>query len=89
MHLSVRPVVDDLTAGQVGVAVKHLGWLRVALHAPVEHSVVRYHADGVDVDPFPEVDLLGQVVGLHLALHLNVEDLESAASCSKKTKLQV
>lgn len=45
---------------------------------------IRHQTDSVHIDPLPEGDFLRHRVGLHLALHLNVEDLEGAASYENK-----
>ena len=47
----------------------------------MEDGVFGDKPDGVDRDPLPEDDILGQVVCLHLGLHLNIEYLQSLASC--------
>ena len=41
------------------------------------YSGVCDKCDGVEADPLPEGDVVCHVVGLHLGLHLDVEDLES------------
>ena len=48
----------------------------VALHAPVEHGGLSHQGDHVLRDPLPEDDVVRHGVGLHLGLHLNVEDLQ-------------
>ena len=48
----------------------------VALHAPVEHGGLRHQGDHVLRDPLPEDHVVRHGVGLHLGLHLNVEDLQ-------------
>lgn len=62
------------------MTVKCLDRLGVALHAPMVDGGIRHQTDSVHIDPLPEGDFLRHRVGLHLALHLNVEDLEGAAS---------
>lgn len=79
--LQVRSVVDDLTACQTGVAVKDFGRLGISLHAPVVDGRVRHQGDGVYRDPLPEHDVLRHGVSLHLALHLDVKDLQRLRSC--------
>ena len=44
-------------------------------HGPVIDRGFCYQGDGVEVDPLPEGDVLHHLMGLHLALHLYVEDL--------------
>ena len=51
----------------------------LTLHGPVVDGSLGYQGDGVEVDPLPEGDFLHHLVGLHLALHLNVEDLQTLA----------
>lgn len=58
------------------MAVEHFDWLRVALHTPVVDSVVCDQGHGVERDPFPEGHVVGHGVSLHLALHLDVENLQ-------------
>lgn len=84
--LLVRSVVDDLTACQTGVAVEHFGGLGISLHAPVVDSRVRHQGDGVYRDPLPEHDVLRHCVSLHLALHLDVKDLQRLRSCGAAGK---
>lgn len=76
----ISAVVDDLTARQARVAVKDFDWLRVALHAPVVHGIVCDQGDGVQRDPLPESHIICHCVSLHLALHLNVKDLQGLCS---------
>ena len=78
MHVVVGAVVDDYAALEVGVTVEDFDWLAVAVDAPVEDGGFGDDADRVHGDPFPEDALFGQVVGLHFALELDVEDLEGA-----------
>lgn len=73
----IGAVVDDLTACKTGVTVKHFDWLRITLHAPVVDCVVCDEGNSVEGDPLPEGHVIRHCVGLHLALHLNVEDLQS------------
>lgn len=77
----VRAVVDDLTARQAGVPVEDLDRLRVALHAPVVDGAVRHQGNRVERDPLPEGHVVRHGVCLHLALHLNVENLQSLCGC--------
>lgn len=77
----VRAVVDDLTARQTGVPVKDLDGLRVALHAPVVDGAVRHQGNRVERDPLPEGHVVRHGVRFHLALHLDVENLQSLGSC--------
>lgn len=63
------------------MAVKHFGGLGISLHAPVVDGRVRHQGDGVYRDPLPEHDVLRHGVSLHLALHLNVKDLQRLCSC--------
>ena len=76
----VCAVVNDLAVVERRVAVKHLLRLRVALHGPVVDVGLGYQGDGVQADPLPEDDTLRHVVRLHLAFHLQVEDLKCTAS---------
>jgi hypothetical protein len=73
-------IVDDLVGGQAGVALKHLDWIRSAVHTPVQDSGFGNETKGIQTDPFPEDDIFGRLPSLHLALHLNVEDLELPSS---------
>lgn len=57
--------------------VEHFNGLRVAFHTPVVDCVVGYEGYGVQGDPLPERNVVGHGVRLHLALHFNVEDLQS------------
>ena len=45
-------------------------------HGPVVAGSVCDQTNDVDRNPLPEDDLFGHGVGLHLVLHLNVEDLQ-------------
>ncbi len=47
----------------------------------MENGGLCNEGDGVQVDPLPEYDLVCHLVCLHFALHLNVEDLQTLASC--------
>ena len=49
-------------------------------HRPMVDGGLGDESDSVEVDPFPEDDFICHLVGLHLALHLNVEDLKVLAS---------
>ena len=53
----------------------------LTLHGPMVYCCLCDKSNGVQVDPFPEDDVVCHLVGLHFALHLNVEDLEVLASC--------
>lgn len=83
--LLVGSVVDDLTSCQTGVPVEHFGRLGIPLHAPVIDGRVRHQGNRVYRYPLPEHDLLRHGVGLHLTLHLNVEDLQRLGSCGGET----
>ncbi len=52
----------------------------LTFHSPVVDGGVCDEADDVDADPLPERHLVGQSVCLHLALHLDVEDLQGLPS---------
>lgn len=58
------------------MAVEDFDWLRVALHAPVVDGVVRDQGYCVERDPLPEGHVVSHGVSLHLALHLDVENLQ-------------
>lgn len=62
------------------MTVEDFDWLRVTLHAPMVDCVVCDQGDGVEGDPLPEGDVVCHRVSLHLALHLNVEDLKGFGS---------
>lgn len=62
------------------MTVEDFNWLGVTLHAPVVHGVVRHQGDGVEGDPLPEGHVVRHGVSLHLALHLDVEDLKGFGS---------
>ena len=51
----------------------------LTLHGPVEDGGGGDHSDGGGRDPFPEDYRLGQLVRLHLRLHLHVEYLKVVA----------
>ena len=72
-----------LTPGQTGVSIEYLGWLTVALHAPVVDRRLCHQGYHVLGDPLPEDHVVDHRVGFHLGLHLNVEDLESLLRCKK------
>lgn len=76
----ISAVVDDLAACQAGVTVKYFDWLRVTLHAPMVDRVVCDQGDSVEGDPLPEGHVIRHRVSLHLALHLNVKDLQGLCS---------
>ena len=65
-----------LAASETGVPVKDLLRRRVTLHAPVKDRGLGHQSDGVQRDPLPEDDVVGHYVGLHLGLHLDVENLQ-------------
>jgi len=54
---------------------------RPTFHAPVVDGGVGGQGNGVDGDPLPELDVFGHRMSLHLALHLNVEDLQRLTRC--------
>lgn len=81
----VSAVVDDLAARQAGVTVEDFDWLRVALHAPVVDGVVCDQGDRVERDPLPEGHVVSHGVSLHLALHLDVENLQRLCSWKEPT----
>ena len=58
----------------------------LTLHGPVVDGGLGNQGDGVEVDPLPERDVLDHLVGLHLALHLYVEYLETLSSWRQKRK---
>ena len=58
----------------------------LTLHGPVVDGGLCNQGDGVEVDPLPERDVLDHLVGLHLALHLNVEYLETLCSWRQKRR---
>ena len=58
------------------MSVEYLGRGAIPLHAPVEHRGLGHQGDHVLRDPLPEDDVVRHGVGLHLGLHLNVEDLQ-------------
>ena len=88
LHVLAGAVGDDLRAVQVGRAVEHLGGRGVALHGPVEHRGVRHDAQHRGPDPGPEHHALGHLVRLHLALHLDVEDLQVILRRARDGRLQ-
>ncbi len=49
----------------------------ITFHRPVVHGRLSDQSDRVGVDPLPEHHVLVHVVRLHLAFHLDVEDLQS------------
>lgn len=58
------------------MTVEDFDRLRVALHAPVVDGVVRNQGHCVERDPLPESHVVGHGMSLHLALHLDVENLQ-------------
>lgn len=54
--------------------------LRVSFHTPVIDGVVCHKRDGIERDPLPKRNVFGHGVGLHLALHFNVENLKGFRS---------
>lgn len=54
----------------------HTHFTQHTLHGPVVDGGLGYQGNGVEVDPLPEHDLVCHLVSLHLALHLDVEDLD-------------
>ena len=67
--------MPHLAAGEAGVSVKDLGWLTVPLHGPVVDRGLRHQGDHVLGDPLPEDDVVSHRVGLHLGLHLNMDQI--------------
>lgn len=59
------------------MSLKHLDGLRVAFHGPMVHRCLGHQGQRVQRDPLPEDHILSHCVSLHLALHLNVKDLQS------------
>ena len=49
-------------------------------------SGLRDESYGVEVDPLPEDDVVRHLMCLHLALHLNVEDLQVLAGYMQHNK---
>ena len=56
----------------------------LTLHGPVVDGGLGDEGDGVEVDPLPEGHVLHHLVCLHLALHLNVEDLQALPSWKER-----
>ena len=56
--------------------------LALTFHGPVVNSCLCDKCNGVQVDPLPEDDIICHLVCFHLALHLNVEDLQVLSSYS-------
>lgn len=54
---------------------------QLTFHGPMEDRRLCNKGNSVQVDPFPENDLVCHLVCLHFALHLNIEDLQTLASC--------
>ncbi len=65
-----------MTSIETGMPIKDLLRRRIAFHAPVIHRGLGDQCDGVDGDPLPENDIVGHGVRLHLAFHLDVENLQ-------------
>lgn len=53
---------------------------KLTFHGPMEDSGFRHQGNGIQVDPPPKDDVIGHLVSLHFALHLDVEDLQVLAS---------
>ncbi len=83
--LLVCSVVDDLASREAGVAIEHLDWLRVSLHAPMIDGRVRNQGDGVNRDPPPEQHFIRRGVSLDFTLHLHVKDLQRPRRCGTHT----
>ena len=62
------------------MSVKDLCRLGVSFHGPVVHRGLCHQGYHVLRDPLPEYDIICHCVGLHLGLHLNIEDLQSLLS---------
>lgn len=77
----VIAVINYLTSIKRSVTIKHFEWKRVSFHTPVIHSCFCHQSDCVHVDPLPKDHIFVQCVGLHLGLHLNVENLKSSHCC--------
>lgn len=69
------------------MAVEDFDWLRVALHAPMVDGVVRDQRHRVERDPLPEGHVVGHGVSLHLALHLDVENLQRLCGCKEPKRM--
>ena len=54
--------------------------IELTLHGPVVDGGLGNQGNGVEVDPLPEHDVLHHLMGLHLALHLNIEYLQTLPS---------
>lgn len=78
--LLVSSVVYYLTSCQTGMPIKYFGRLGIPLHAPVIDGRIRHQGNSVYWYPLPEHDLLCHGVSLHLALHLNIENLQCLGS---------
>lgn len=51
------------------------------IHVPVEDGGVGRHADSLDRDPLPEHNIVIHIVRLHLALQVEIENLQRPSRC--------
>ena len=61
------------------MTVEHLDWGAITFNRPVVHGRCGDKRNSGGVDPRPEDNFLGHLVGFHLGLHLDVEDLKCGA----------
>lgn len=59
----------------------------ITFHAPVINTCVSDKSYSVHRNPFPEYNIFRHCVRLHLALHLDVENLKSLTSCEIEPKI--
>lgn len=58
----------------------------ITFHRPVINSSFCDKSKGVDINPFPEGDILHHGMCLHFAFHFNVKDLKSSSSWKWKVE---
>lgn len=73
---SISPIVNYLCPRKTGMTIEHFLWNGFPFHTPVKDGRVRNETDGVEGNPLPKDDLLHHSVRLHLALHLNIKNLQ-------------
>lgn len=69
------------------MSVKDFDGLWVSFHTPVIDRIVCHKRYGIERDPLPKCNILSHGVGLHLALHFNVENLKGFCRWNSGTEV--
>ncbi len=69
------------------MSVKDFDGLWVSFHTPVIDRIVCHKCYSIERDPLPKRNIIGHGVGLHLALHFNVENLKGFCRWNSGTEV--